>query len=385
MNVTPGTLVFITLVVLIAGYLIFRPRKKKATEESERPAPSRDSSPAPTVSVLKENPRERLTDWLRKQKVANLSLDTHTTLATAMIEFSERVTVDNIVRGALQVGYSPSEVSTFMLSQGYELGEVAGVLVDEENLEVRELADIVMPLAQGSTVAERAEKTFEIVKAPFTVEDDDEDFLELPAHMGCSKEESVVILYRQTGLNLGAVIRLLKLDKEPDTVARIAKTLEVDLSDSNEYEELRRDDEIDFEVAARILKACGFDAETILSTEHSFNEFSDDQLEDAFTPLVTAGFSKQEILIGLSRAEIVGDNSSAILVQFALDENISMDDIIRFLKNEDVDVDTMDEEMRELDMETETRINVLHALIHFNTPTSSEPESAEEVLDQKIH
>ena len=163
MNVTPGTLVFITLVVLIAGYLIFRPRKKKATEESERPAPSRDSSPAPTVSVLKENPRERLTDWLRKQKVANLSLDTHTTLATAMIEFSERVTVDNIVRGALQVGYSPSEVSTFMLSQGYELGEVAGVLVDEENLEVRELADIVMPLAQGSTVAERAEKTFEIV------------------------------------------------------------------------------------------------------------------------------------------------------------------------------------------------------------------------------
>lgn len=338
----------------------------KFTEPAVVPAPVEVQAAPP----IKDNGRDRLKDRLRERKAVNQDLAS--SIASAMTEFGDRVTMDDAIRAALQVGYSPNDVATYMAQRQYQLKEIATMLSEENSFTVNELGDIIMPLVKGDTVAARADTTFEIVKDTLDVSDDDEDLEQLPVHLGCSSEEAAAIVYRNTDLTLGVVLKALKLCGSPEVAARIAKEVEVDLSEDDEYGALREDDENDFDVVAAILKACGEKAETIIAAENTHDEFGDDEFDEIFSSLSTAGFTNAEIMSGISDAGLTDDNMWAAIVKAALERKVPMDEVVAFLKKEDIDSDGLDEEMRELEFEILTRVDVLHALLHSDKKSATQ-------------
>jgi cell division septation protein DedD len=386
-------------IILLAGgglfiaYLEERRKRKQAerTLAANRPLPryaepASDSAPAqsqpePLPVPQPDNTQERIKDRLRERKAA--STETASSLALVTTEFGDDATMDEILRVALQIGYPPAEVATFMAGREYQLEEIAILLIRETDLEVEALTDAIAPLAEGETLAAKAELVFKAVKGALDdndeADDQEEALLKLPARLGCSPEEAAAIVYRNTGLNLGSVLGKLKLCSSPDVAARIAENLDVDLSDEDEYKTLCEDGEIEFAAAAAILKACGKDAETVITAGNSDDEFSDVELDVIFSALGTAGFTNAEIMAGISEAEIVGDNALAVIIQSALEQKVPMEEIVSFLKKEDANSDDLDEEMRQSELEILTRVDVLHALLHVDDNKSA----AEEVVESK--
>ncbi len=315
-----------------------------------------------------DNAQGRMRERLRERKI--VSGDVVIALNVVSVEFGDRVSLDDRIRTALQVGFSPAETAKFMAERKYETSEIGTILVAECKLTVFELGEIIMPLAKDGDKAARAEETFEIVKDAYGLGDDDADLLQLPTHLGCSNEDAAVIIYSKTDMRLGSTLRALKLCAVPDVAADIARKLDVDLSDDDEYETIREDDEVGFDAAATILRACGKDAETVILAENAHDELSDDKLDEVFSSLSAAGFSHTEIIKGVIDSGIISRNSYAAVAQAALERKVPTGTIVAFLKDEGVDIDELDEEMRELEMETPTRIDLLHAYLHVETKTA---------------
>ena len=334
------------------------------------------SSEPPTRSRGEENHLELFKDRLRGRKAVNASLAS--SLASAMAEFGDSVGTDDAVRAALQIGYPPVDVAAFMASKQYEPQEVATLLTDECSLGATELADLIIPIVKGDTVSARAEATFKVVKDTLDVDSDDDELIEVPAHLGCSSEDAAAIVYTNTDQLLGSVLVRMKLYASPDIAAGLAKRFDVDLSDDDEYKALREDDAVEFDGAATILKACGKDAETIIAAENNNNEFSIDEFAEIFPALSGAGFTNIEIMVGMSRAGFIDENAFASIVHEALERKVPMGDIVLFLKKEDVDPGDLDEELRELDLELITRVKVLYALLHAEeVPVAEEAAESE--------
>ncbi len=368
-----GSILLIIAAVAVGLWLASRLEKlykhRKAEHVTNEPNPFHqpiEPVPAPIpalpIAVLpaKENPLNRLKDRLRERKAAGAGLAG--SVASSMNEFGDQVIMDDVLKAAAQIGYPPKEIAVFMVQRQYQLQDIAVLLAQESDIGVEELADVIMPLVKGETVSARAEGALDIVKK--VVEVDDDDFLPLPARLGCSIEEAATIVYKNTDLCLGSVVRGLKLSGSPDIVARIASKLDVDLSNDDEYSGLREDDEVEFEPAVLILRACGKDAGTIIATENAHEEFSDDRLDIIFSALSVAGFSNTEIMGGINEADIIAENSWAAIVRGALENKSSMEDVVSFLKREGVDPGELDDEMRELEFEISERVDVLHALLH---------------------
>jgi hypothetical protein len=367
--------------------LIGKARKKRTSQKTAfapHPLPMRSepTSTTPTIDdpiplatpitatmtlTRKDDPRDRIKDRLREQKTAGMNLAS--SLGRVMNEFSDRVTLLAAIQIALQIDYPPSEVATFMANRSYKPKEIAALLAEEYSFEVKELADIIMPLVKNENVAARAKTTFDIVKDSLNDPDND-DLMDLPTHLGCSTKEAADILYKSTDMRLGAILVGLELTDQPTVAADIARDIDVDLSEDEEYKSLRDDDDIDFQIAAAILKACGKDAETVIVAENRYQEFSNDQIDEIVPPLTEAGFANVEIMAGISASNIIGSNTFGTIVQGAIEADIPLEDIISFLKEEDVDLNDLDEEMRTSDVEILTRVDILHALLHPNPKTT---------------
>ncbi len=351
-----------------------RRKSGKARVAEEHPVSRRiESIPTKAPSPVMEDPADRLADRLRERKANGTNLAAAVTSVT--VEFGDRVTTDSVIRMAIKVGYRPNEVAVFM-AQRYQPAEIADILAEEGDFGVEELADAIMPVVDGETELLRAERTFEIVKSALQIDDDNEELLQLPGHHGCSGDEAAAIVYNNTDLCLASVLKDLKLFASPDVAARISKNFGVDLSDEDEYKTLREDDGVEFGAAVLMLKACGKDAETIIAAEHAYEEFSGDQLDEVFSSLSVAGFTNEEIMIGIARADVIDDNSWAAIIRGALESKVPMEDIASVLHEEDLDPDDLDTEMRELEFEVLTRVDVLHALLHFKGKSAVQAEAA---------
>ncbi|HVO28637.1 MAG TPA: hypothetical protein VMT81_01490, partial [Candidatus Paceibacterota bacterium] len=206
-----------------------------------------------------------------------------------------------------------------------------------------------------------------------------EELIKLPVRFGCSTEEAAAIVYRKTDMTLGAVLRDLKLLNSPEVCARIAKNLDVDLSDGDEYNAMLEDDDVEFEHAAAILRACGKTAGDAVSAENMHEKFSSvDEVEDIFESLSKAGFTNEEIMSGICSSDIFNDNPYATIVQDAIEHKVPMAEIVAFLQKENIDPDGLDDEMREAEMGIQNRIDILHGLIHAEKrPTVEETVTAE--------
>ncbi|MGC9968233.1 MAG: hypothetical protein ABSC29_00680 [Minisyncoccia bacterium] len=348
--------------------------RRRAREEAARTALAQAPAPppAPVIRPPKDNSRDRLRDRLRERKAADADLAS--SLASCMTEFGNRISVDEVLRAALQIGYSPTEAAIVMAERQYQPKEIASLLVEEGKFSITELGDVIMPLVEGETLAARAEVTFEVVLDVLDIDDEDEELLRLPVHLGCSAEEAAAIGYNGTDLDLASVLKKLGLCASPDVVAGIAKALDVDLSEDEEYAAMRKDGDVEFDAAAAILKACGEDAATIIATENTYDEFSGDELEAIFSALSGAGFTNVEIMTGMNEADgVLGENALAAIIQGALKHGVPMEDVVSFLTKEEADPDDLDEEMSDLEIGIRTRVDVLHAFLHSkDTPAPTQ-------------
>jgi hypothetical protein len=324
---------------------------------------------------------------LKHPRVAMAELENSVNSSTT--EFGNQARTDNLLNAVALATYPPSELASAMAARGDKASDIATMLAMGGNLDLTQIADIVMPLTKGTT-AERAAETFIAIKEAVEPKDDDDELIQLPVHLGCSVGESAQILYDNTDLLLGSILRKLYLYAPRDITAKIAKELDIDLSETSEYESLRKDDDgLSFEVVASILKACGKDTETIISAENEYQTFDEesdgfsvDEMEQIFSALSKAGFTNTEIMTGLSESGLAGDNPLAAIIRGASDNGVAMKDIIAFLKTEDPNADDLDDEMRELEFEVRTRVDILHAFLHTKVQSASEVEADPSTVEE---
>jgi hypothetical protein len=287
--------------------------------------------------------------------------------------------MDDTAKAAMQIGYAPADIATFMDQRECQPEEIAAVLAGEANLDAAALANIIVPFVKGETVAARAEETIKVVKEALS-EYEEDDLLPIPANLGCSPEEAAAIIHRNTDWPLGTVLVKLKLYATPNIAAKIAADADVDLSEEEEYNALRDgDDGAEFGAAAAILKACGKDAETILAAEDAYEEFDANTLDAIFPALSAAGFTNAEIMTGISESSILDENTYSTIIQTALDGKVPAKDIVAFLRQANADPEDLDEEMRDVDFGIRLRIDILHTLLHADDgePAPGEPATQE--------
>lgn len=138
-------------------------------------------------------------------------------------------------------------------------------------------------------------------------------------------------------------------------------------------------DGADFPKVARILKACGKSAGEILNAENSREELGESSFNDFAADLEKAGFARSEILRGLWHSDGLSNESRGSIVALAYDSNFPLEDIINVLREEDVDADSLDEEMRDADLDLRDRVHVLHDLFEVIDKAEKHEDQKEEL------
>ena len=295
-------------------------------------------------------------------------------LEAAIAKGAGHIPEDDVFRAALGTGYAAVDVGAVMVAHKYELREIANLLVKEQSLDANALGDILMPFGEG-TVPERAEKVYSIVRDSLDLAGDDDDLIALPVHLGCSKEEAAALVYQKSDLCLAAALSEIDL-WDTAAVARLEEEFGADLADDNEYKTMREEKE--FPEAAAILKACKKDPEAIIRAENEYDELSgSDSLGDIFIALASAGFSNGEIMEGVIAADVLDEDEYGTIVAEALHREISIGEIVSFLKDERLEPDSLDEELRNVDMDVTSRIDVMHAFLHAKEAEKEEAPAAE--------
>ena len=138
-------------------------------------------APAP-FPLKRENSKDLLKDRVRERKAAGVDLIS--LVPAVKSEFGDRVTMDDIFEAVADVGYPPTDIATVMVSNGYQLSEVVTLLNQNTDLGPGDLATIIMPLAEGPTVAKRAEDVIGTVVDELSIDDNDDELFELPGQLG---------------------------------------------------------------------------------------------------------------------------------------------------------------------------------------------------------
>ena len=289
-------------------------------------------------------------------------------------EFDDRVTMDEIFKAALMIGFPLGEVAAVMSANAYQPCEIVQLMDGQDSSP--DVADIGLAIASFTegTTADKAEAAFGTIKEELSLDDDNEELLALPGKLGCSQAEAAGIVYRGTDFGFADVLVNLNLLGLPDVIAQVAKDLDQDISSNEDYKVIRDADNIEFEDAVRILKACGSDAGDCIVSENDYSGFEDSEesVKDIFSALSPAGFSNEEIMGGIVEADVLGDNEKGAIVSVALEMGIPVGDITSFLKSEQVDADTLDDELRDIDTNILTRIDFLHTFLHADDKPAPE-------------
>lgn len=391
--------VTILIVVVAAGVVwvdMCRGKARKAVQKVEAqkavilPADPLDreaaSIAAEVVDRLVPDPAARFKDRLRIRKAAGEALETAFASAVGDLALGEALGLDDALRVVAEMGYPAVEFASLAAKHGYAPREVAERLTRWcWPISANELADIVKPLvlavpAAGADEDDAEVKTFNIVKDAVEL-DDNGDLAALAQHLFPPDNVSGAarLLYRESDMGFGEVIGKLFPEDAPEVVASLAKELEVDITDSDEYVGFRDGGDMSFDSMATILKAYGADAETVLRCENSYEELSDDDLKSIFETLSAAGYTASEILSGIRQAEIVCcENADGTIVQFAMETKIPTEDIVAFFKSEGIRLEDLDDELEDLDVNIKTRVDILYALLHgpaAEKTVSVEPEA----------
>lgn len=366
-----GTLVAILIAFVFYYKFFWRGRKPDEMTDGKRDKGSTDSKrdegltdnkrgeDLPVVPVIPAK-KESISDYIRNRQQSDIALkQIFIELIRDKDKSNSHFETGDILSALESLGYSVRSLVSWFNEAGYILEDLTKILADYlEGLSNKERLEVLFPLAKGETAEKRIQSFLGAVGQTWDYDESDfADLAEALLEQNCALEDVVGALYRETDMTLGGIIEILPAGREPDlkTSARLAKNLKIDLSDEHKtlFGEKDLAETVDF------LREYGMNVE---ETMRFVSERESLEIDEAFDCFLKSYSRPQEVISALLRSqEIEGD--PADIVAAALERKISVPEIAECLKEEDVDLEELDDGMRDADVGIEDRISILYAII----------------------
>lgn len=280
-------------------------------------------------------------------------------IQSTLSNFSSDINERNILEYVCKAGYSAEDLAGVMQKWNYSPEDVSERISEDYNLGPVAIAKILLKVFSRDTDKEKLDMVFEA----FEDEELEDIIPEVIGIFGESVPITLIIdkLYENSDLPLGEITSKFNHLADTQVIVEIIKTTEVDIMDSDEYKGFRDNDFL-FEDMAKILKLLGKSAREILEVEHEYDSFDFDDKDHRDSPFISLrplGFSDKEIIEAISSIDIPLGG----LVLSAVENNVSLEDIVNYLRPEwGDDPDGLWEELED-DLSDKDIIEIIYALI----------------------
>ncbi len=285
---------------------------------------------------------------------------------------SDRVAFEDMLKAALDLNFGEVQLVSIMAEVGkYSTKKIAQFLGNYfDDMKIEKFPALLFPHVSGVSSKEKMDDIFSALDDVFDLDNlgnDREKLISAFFSLGCSETEIAESLYNNTSSDIGDVITAMKWSSAPAAIGALAKTLNVDLTESDEYQSIRDMEGIDFKTAAAILKESGKTAVEILDAENEYSEIGkddEDEMKNIIVALSEIGFSKKEILDAIWETDFTNELSAGETVGVLRSAETPVSEIVPLLVEKSVDAEDLDQQLRDdTDMELEMRVMIVGELL----------------------
>ena len=158
---------------------------------------------------------------------------------------------EEIVTALAETGTKPEELAACLSAHGYSLSDIAEVLEKSYEPYAEQWLAALLPLSKENSPHDKAADVFSAVQSAERSDwiDGDYDgiepdeFIKPLLTLGYSPADVATLLYTETSKNFGEAVAMLPDEQRltPEAIGKLAKELEIDLSDNDAYNALRDD------------------------------------------------------------------------------------------------------------------------------------------------
>ncbi|OGY92154.1 MAG: hypothetical protein A3B31_01985 [Candidatus Komeilibacteria bacterium RIFCSPLOWO2_01_FULL_53_11] len=325
------------------------PSSGSPARESSQPAAT--VSPAPEIAEVRTHDlqSDRFKRLLREWRAAG---DNGATAITeAVRSFGGDIDETDLVDACAELDFSEQDIAGYLTQAGFGIDEIAEHIERNFKMDAGEWVSVLWDAAKG-TPAERASAILNAVHDMSAT-----DLIQPLLSRGCSPADVASVLCHECELSFGEMVQSWPTDLDVPTMAELAKASEVDLTDEDEYRELR--EHLEFDKAAKLLCAAGCSANDVVVAEHDFDDY---EFEDAYRILREAGFPPSDALTALV-VETDNRYGDADVMLAYLDHTVSEEEIAQYIVDAGIDPDTLEEELNDQDVETRDRVKIMHRVL----------------------
>ena len=311
----------------------------------------------------KKSPIERFTEEIREKRKSGLVLAYY--FDAVLAGFGDAISQDRAIDACISLDFKDSEIATLLDHLGYTLNEVAEKIEEDYSMSAEEWVALLYPFSKATSDIEKGKEVLEAIS--YAAADIDSDFVKpLVAH-GISENEAIKLVYEESKQTLFEILDDIGFQKDPVSLAAVARLCDVDLSDADEYDKLR--DEMDFSKALVVLKEFGKSLDEIVSIENSCSTIENGDIGGYLNDLKVAGFGTTEILCALmSECDEVNLGGMVSALQ---DKAMTEGEFIDFAVADKDDPYDLNTEFDEQDVDLEIKVRVLHNLfVALKQPTA---------------
>jgi hypothetical protein len=296
---------------------------------------------------------------------------------SAMRDTSDALQTGDALKEAAQMKYPAETIASFMASKKVPLTEIASFVDDHYDPDFGTMLNILAPLAAGETPEAKAYELFLGVSEVYDLEDEMPDLVTRFQALGCTKRGAIKIIIDHSEDSLGQIFTRLKLYEDAQLAATIIRedASDIDLCDSDNYDELRSGG-ASFVQMATLLKRAGVKASAIMDAESVFEGISLEDIGVILPTLTEAGFPEHEVITGLLDTESTTDEPPGAILLAAFNAGVPAAVLGDILRERNLDIDELDEEMRDAEAGAETRFRIFQgffgSLIPDDTRTSTQ-------------
>lgn len=362
MSLGMGVLLAVVILAIVVGFIIRR-KEQGARLSTGYGLSSPDPLPKTAQAVPEEKDPSLVEFRRRMESSAGQGNDLEVVFQKSFGDLAGDLTFEEALGEAAKMGYKVEDLALLMDKRGLSLQAIARFVDAQKEPDLLYLMRFLMPFAKGETTFEKAQSVVSAAEDVWELDDEVKVLVGALYDLNCEPMDVARIVYEATSKRLGEIIPLLGLcEKLPQAIGDIAKKLEVDLSDYDEYSSMR-DGGVEFDQAARILRDCGRSCEEILNAENSYDLLALDDVREIIDAFASAGFDLQDVLGGIWSSDFTDGESPANIVIALYDNEIPPEQIAELLQREEVDIDELEGEFLEQGMDLRTRVRILSAFL----------------------
>lgn len=392
------TLMIVLLVggVIVAIFaLLMTPSANQRRESSQRSAPLPAPLPVPTPAPMlltdqsfsdtslpeanensqteesetEDDPLDALRLKERIRSAESSGQSTQEVLTALIDELDNENEVGEIVQALAELRYTPQDLAPCLTANRYGLSTLVELFREHCEADTETVIAALFPVVAGETVYDRARQVLKAIQESEGVTWNDGDYgntepvdcIEPLMAQGCAAGGVLSLLVETSDRCLGALVEAFSPAQRPDleAVARVVREQHRDLTSDEERDALR--EEAGYE-AKDVLRLCFLAGIPVTDAADLVGMFDDDELDEALTAFLGAGYGFRETLVALNAQDAY---TTAALVEAALDAHASREELVSFLVAEQVDPEELDNDLsEETEIPFRQRVDLIHALVH---------------------